>query len=50
MLEDGTERDEALILLTAKYPQYDDLPLVDNVVIRLTAERLVRWSAAEGGS
>lgn len=43
VLEDGRERDEALILLTAKYPQYDDLPLVDNPVIRLTAERTVEW-------
>ena len=50
ILDDGAERDEALVLLTAKYPQYDDLPLVDNLVIRLTAERVVRWSAAEGGA
>ena len=48
VLEDGAERDEALILLTAKYPQYDDLPLVDNLVIRLTAARVVHWSAAAG--
>ncbi len=45
LLEDGQERDEALILLTAKYPQYDDLPLVDNLVIRVTAERTVTWQA-----
>ena len=45
LLEDGQERDEALILLTAKYPQYDDLPLVDNRVIKLTAERTVTWHA-----
>ena len=45
LLEDGRERDEALILLTAKYPQYDDLPLVDNLVIRVTAERTVTWKA-----
>ncbi len=45
ILTSGTERDEALVLLTAKYPQYDDLPLVDNVVIRITAERRVMWSA-----
>lgn len=45
MLEDGQERDEALILLTAKYPQYDDLPLVDNLVIKVTAERTVTWHA-----
>lgn len=46
LLDDGAERDEALILLTAKYPQYDDLPLEGNLVIRLTAERVVRWSAS----
>ena len=45
VLEDGQERDEALILLTAKYPQYDDLPLVDNLVIRVSAERTVTWKA-----
>ena len=45
VLEDGQERDEALILLTAKYPQYDDLPLNDNPVIKLTAERTVEWHA-----
>jgi len=43
VLDDGQERDEALILLTAKYPQYDDLPLIGNAVIRLTAERTVAW-------
>jgi PPOX class probable F420-dependent enzyme len=45
VLEDGRERDEALILLTAKYPQYDDLPLTGNRVIKLTAERTVEWHA-----
>ena len=45
VLEAGRERDEALILLTAKYPQYDDLPLVDNPVIKLIAERTVEWHA-----
>ena len=43
VLEDGQERDEALILLTAKYPQYDSLPLIDNLVIKVTAERTVTW-------
>ena len=45
VLEEGVERDEALILLTAKYPQYDDLPLVGNPVIKLVAERTVEWRA-----
>lgn len=47
ILTDGTERDEALVLLTAKYPQYDDLPLIDNVVIRIAADRRITWSAAD---
>jgi len=46
ILTDGIERDEALLLLTAKYPQYDDLPLVDNIVIRVTTDRQVAWSGA----
>lgn len=46
ILDEGQERDEALILLTAKYPQYDDLPLAGNPVIRLTAEHTVEWQAA----
>ena len=45
VLDGGRERDEALILLTAKYPQYDDLPLADNPVIKLLAERTVQWHA-----
>lgn len=45
ILEDGQERDDAFILLTAKYPQYDDLPLVDNLVVKVTAERTVEWHA-----
>ncbi|HUQ17362.1 MAG TPA: TIGR03668 family PPOX class F420-dependent oxidoreductase [Candidatus Saccharimonadales bacterium] len=48
ILADGIERDEALLLLTAKYPQYDDLPLVDNIVIRVTTDRQVVWSGAAG--
>ena len=45
VLDDGQERDEALIILTAKYPQYDDLPLVDNLVVKVAAERVVAWRA-----
>jgi PPOX class probable F420-dependent enzyme len=45
VLVDGRERDEALILLTAKYPQYDDLPLEGNLVIKLVAEHVVEWHA-----
>lgn len=45
VLEGGRERDEALVLLTAKYPQYDELPLGDAPVIRITAERTIEWHA-----
>jgi PPOX class probable F420-dependent enzyme len=45
LLDEGAERDEALILLTAKYSQYDDLPLAGNLVIKLLAERTVEWHA-----
>jgi PPOX class probable F420-dependent enzyme len=45
VLEDGQERDEALILLTAKYPQYDDLRLEGNPVIKVVAEHVVEWHA-----
>src|SRR5260221_13714021 len=45
VLEDGQERDEALIILTAKYPHYDDLPLIDNLVVKVAAERVVAWRA-----
>ena len=49
ILADGRERDEALILLTAKYPQYDDLPLHDNLVIKIVAERTIAWHGDEAG-
>ena len=32
--------------LTQGRLMYDDLPLIDNVVIRITAERRIAWSGA----
>ncbi len=43
VLESGDERDRALRLLEAKYPQYGALPLGDAPVIRVTVERRVDW-------
>jgi PPOX class probable F420-dependent enzyme len=47
VLEGGDERDRALALLEAKYPQYSQMPLGDAPVIRVTVERSVEWSGAE---
>ena len=40
------ERQSALTQLRQKYPQYRDMDLDDNPVIRLTAQRIVEWNAA----
>lgn len=45
ILEDGAERERAAAALTAKYPQYRDLPLDGRPIIRLTAERVIEWQA-----
>ncbi len=47
VLEGGAERDHALTLLEAKYPQYARMPLGDAPVIRVTVERRREWSGAE---
>ena len=43
VLEAGEERDRAVGLLEAKYPQYRSLPLGDAPVIRVTVERRIDW-------
>lgn len=43
VLESGAERDRAVAMLEAKYPQYRDMPLGDAPVIRVTVERRVDW-------
>jgi PPOX class probable F420-dependent enzyme len=43
VLEAGAERDRAIALLEAKYPQYRDMPLGDAPVIRVTVERRIDW-------
>jgi PPOX class probable F420-dependent enzyme len=47
VLEGGAERDRAVTLLEAKYPQYVRIPLGDAPVIRMTVEHRAEWS---GGS
>lgn len=51
VLESGPERERAVALLEAKYPQYLDLPLGDAPVIRVTVEHRREWSGggSEGG-
>lgn len=44
VLESGNERDRALAMLEAKYPQYAQLPLGNAPVIRVTVERRIEWS------
>ena len=46
VLEVGDERDRAITLLEAKYPQYANIPLGDAPVIRVTVERRLEWSGA----
>lgn len=49
VLESGQERDRAVALLEAKYPQYRAMPLGDAPVIRVTVERSAHWEGAPGG-
>ncbi len=49
VLESGEERDRAVALLEAKYPQYRSMPLGDAPVIRVTVERRVDWDGAGTG-
>ena len=48
LLSEGAEHSYALDLLTAKYPQYERVPLRRDggVVIRVTPESFVHWQYA----
>ena len=51
LLAEGPERDAARDLLTAKYPQYTVMPLGQaGLMIKITPERVIAWSAAAGGT
>lgn len=45
--KEGQEREEAIGLLRQKYPQYRDMDIDGNPVIRITPQRVVSWG---GGS
>jgi PPOX class probable F420-dependent enzyme len=46
ILTEGREHDEALVMLRAKYQQYEAMDLEDAPVIRIEVERHVVWQAA----
>lgn len=43
LLLEGAERTAAIPVLRAKYPQYRDMDIDDNPVIRITPERVIAW-------
>ena len=45
LLQDGEERVAAIELLRQKYPQYRDMLIDANPVIKITPTRVVSWSA-----
>ena len=45
ILESGAERDTAAALLTAKYAQYETLPLDGRPIVRVVIERASEWSS-----
>lgn len=46
LLEAGAEQANALALLRAKYPQYREMDLEGNPVIKITPERATGWSGS----
>lgn len=46
LLLEGDERVEAIKLLRRKYPQYRDMPIDPNPVIKITPGRVVSWEAS----
>ena len=45
---DGDEAGEAIAALRAKYPQYESMGLEERPLLKLTPERVTRWSASGG--
>ncbi len=50
LLVDGEERAGAIESLRSKYPQYQEMDIAENPVIRLTPERVVSWGTAPSAS
>ena len=46
VVEGGPEPPAAIVLLRGKYPQYREMPLDGNPVIRITPERVTGWSSS----
>ena len=46
LLEPGGEQADALALLRVKYPQYREMDLESNPVIKITPERATGWSGS----
>ena len=46
LLEPSAEQADALTLLRAKYPQYREMDLENNPVIKITPERATGWSGS----
>ena len=42
---DSTAAEAAIAVLRARYPQYEEMALEKRPLLRLTAERVTRWSA-----
>ena len=50
VLTEGPEHAAAIAALRAKYPQYRGMALEGRPIIRLRAERVTAWRAAEGSA
>ena len=49
LLESGDEHAKALAQLRTKYPQYRQMDLDDNPMIRITPERVTGWDGGRNG-
>ena len=49
LIDHGSEYDRALVLLEAKYEQYNELPLEGRPVIKISVERTVTWGIFADG-
>ena len=47
IVEDASERADAIERLRARYAQYEGMSLEDRLIIRVVVERVVEWLAAE---
>ena len=50
LLRDGKERQRAIELLRSKYPQYRDMAIDENPVIKITPTKVTSWGTLPKGS